>query len=577
MKRKVTFLLVALVVGCSFAVNAQTTYNVPPPSATDTVLLNEFIALNNDTTGVSTYVLQRDGYYVLGGQINYSHDIVIKAADGDGALPLIIYGVTEEGGSNGWGVLSTSGDTKLENIELNCSNVLGARGNWSNVGLIHSGIGTTVELDGCVVEWCDGPAIWDENGDQQSVILTNNVFRGGGISNGGRWQGFGTLIKNGTLELYYAENNTFYENYAPLLIHENGHFKDMFMNHNTIVSNAQPAVRVLHAANAVFMNNLIVDGFFGGEMAVDIGDEDLDSLPAGVYTIEYYREDTLVPETYPLESERVNLVAFNANYVTPELKAYWDAAPDTFVVADYTKGDNGFLNQRAVDMFTSAGDFDYPYFLWDATHSMYTDDPGLASFTVKADEEVEISKNMHGFESNVVTDNGTWGRYPFEGDDASAPLAKDVFTFEYTNTTYQVAGNCYPIGDLNWWPTDKAAWEAEKEDYAAIVASVKDGTFSFTPECVTAINSVENINNLVSVYPNPSNGLTTVTAELETAGMVNVVVYNVFGQQVMNVANEMAAAGVYTTNFNTSNLAAGTYLVKVNTNGQAGTQMLVVE
>lgn len=576
MKKRISTLILMVLVAVGFSTSAQTTYNVPADST-----LNEFIANNNDTTGLSTYVLERDGYYVLTGSIGFSGDLAIVAEDGDGRRPVITFGTTDEGGSSGWGMFYNDGDLILKSLELNTSNIVGARGVWANALMNNSGVGATIELDDCVVEYYDGAGVWNESGDELTVILRNNVFRYAGVSDGGKWQGFTCLLKNGSLENLIVENNTFYEVYTSMFIHENGHVKNAFFNHNTIVSIGQGPFRLLFADRMLFMNNLIIDGHFGGERLADLLAQDNDQQPMGVYSLDYYRSDTLKPEAYPAEADRVNLVAYNANYVTPELKAYWAGytEADSFVVADVDRF-NGFMNERTYEMLTSAGDYDYPYFKWDDTHSVYTDDPALSTFTVKTDDEIEISKQMNGFEATVNTENGTWGRYPEADGNAGYPLAKDYYTFEYNNMKYQSSAyKGYPIGDLNWFPTEKAAWEAEKEDYDAIVSSVLDGSWEFKDQSVGIFSQKDNsnINNAVSVFPNPSNGLATVSVELEKAGMVKVDIYNLFGKKVRDLEPQQVAAGTHITNIDLSDLASGSYLVKVTTNGKTGSSMLVVE
>lgn len=572
MKTRITTWVVVFALFCTFTAMAQTTYNVPP----DGLPLNEFIEANHDSTALSTYVLERDGYYVLSASITYrKNDIEVVAEEGEGAMPVIISGLTDEGGSAAWGLFYTSHDLILRGLELNCSNVAGARGPWSNVLMNHNGINCTIEITDCVIEYCDGVAVWNESLDGNTVILKNNVFRWAGTSNGGKWQGFISLLKNGTVELLVCENNTFFENYSCMFIHENGYLKNAYFNHNTIVSNGQGAFRYTFADRMVFTSNLIVDGHFGGELLGDVLVSDPDGQAMGVYTLDYYRVDTLVPTGYPAEEDRINVVANNVNFVSQELKDHWaDYEDDSLIVADYTKGDNGFLNERSMQMMKSEGDFNYPYFKWSDDYSIFTEDPQLASFTVKVADEIEISKNMNNFESNPPTENGTWGRYPEMDGNASYPLPKDYDTFEYNNEAYKTGGyDGYPIGDLNWWPAEKAAWEADAsvQTYDEIIASVLDGTFAFP----TGISEKESATNQVSIYPNPASGYTRLSVDLESAGSLTVSIINLCGQEVYNV-NESASSGNYTMNLDVSDLPAGVYLVKVTAGNNIGTKKLII-
>lgn len=543
---------------------AQETFNVPPDSA-----LNEFIANNKAESGLSTYVLARDGYYILTGSMNFSGDIAIVAEEGDGARPIVIMGTNDEGASAGWGMLWTDGSIYYEGINWKVTNVSGARGPWSSALFSTSGSNITIEMIDCIVEYSDGVSVWNESGTGVTLIMRDNLFRLNGFPEGGPWQGFGSLLKNGSLEMAIIENNTFVENYSCLFIHENGHIKNAFFNHNTIVSNGQGALRYMYADRAVCMNNLFVDAHFGGETPQAITGQDQEDLPMGVYGLDYYRSgDTVKPAGYPAEENRINVVAYNANYVSPELKTYWESQVDTFLVADFTKGDNGFLNDRAMKMMKSEGDFNYPMFEWDDNLSVFTADPQFTDYTVKVQDEIEISEHLNGFDS-VVPETVKWGTYPKDDGNASFPLAWDYYSFSYSNADYQKAAHGgYPLGDLNWFPDEKALWEVdpEKENYDDIIADVMaDETFEFVDWAnKVGINDRRN-SQIISagVYPNPAEGAANLNINLKNNASVNMAVYNVFGQEVMHIIDQKLTAGNHTINFDVTALPAGTYIYKV--------------
>jgi len=573
MKTRFTLLGFAFVLLCSLPATAQSTFNVP----TDGLPLNEFIEANHDSTALSTYVLERDGYYVLTASITYrKNDIAVVAAEGEGAMPVIISGLTDEGGSAAWGLFYTSHDLILRGLELNCSNVNGARGPWSNALMNHNGINCTIEITDCVVEYCDGVAVWNESLDGNTVILRNNVFRWAGVSGGGKWQGFVSLLKNGTVEMLICENNTFVENFSCMFIHENGWMKNAYFNHNTIVSNGQAAFRYTNADRMVFTNNLIVDGHFGGELLGDVLVSDPDGQAAGVYTLDYYRVDTLIPTGYPAEEDRINVIANNVNFVSQGIKDHWAAyEDDSLIVADYTKGDNGFLNERSMQMMKSEGDFNYPYFKWSDEYSIFTDDPQFASYTVKVADEIEISKNMNNFESAPPEENGTWGRFPEAEGNAAYPLPKDYHTFEYNNADYKTGGfDGYPIGDLNWWPDQKAAWESDGSvhTYDEIIASVLDGTFQFP----TAIKPEGSLQSQLSVYPNPAKGHASLSVDLKSGGKIRVTMFNIFGQEVLNIHDMATGGGKYLMDLDVSDLASGSYFIRVTTENNSFTTKFIV-
>jgi hypothetical protein len=64
-------------------------------------------------------------------------------------------------------------------------------------------------------------------------------------------------------------------------------------------------------------------------------------------------------------------------------------------------------------------------------------------------------------------------------------------------------------------------------------------------------------------YPNPFNPSTVIQYGLPTAGMTTVKVYNVLGQDVATLVNEIQAPGMYTVRFNASSLSSGVYFFRV--------------
>ena len=89
------------------------------------------------------------------------------------------------------------------------------------------------------------------------------------------------------------------------------------------------------------------------------------------------------------------------------------------------------------------------------------------------------------------------------------------------------------------------------------------------------VNNVNNINT-VKIYPNPSNGVSTISFNLSEATNVQVSVVDATGRVVTNVANEKMNVGAQEMSLNTSNLAAGVYNVLIKTEQGAITQRLSV-
>ena len=84
-------------------------------------------------------------------------------------------------------------------------------------------------------------------------------------------------------------------------------------------------------------------------------------------------------------------------------------------------------------------------------------------------------------------------------------------------------------------------------------------------------NSVEVIKNfdLMQNYPNPFNPTTTIKYQIPANSFVTLKIYNILGQEVATLVNEMEITGSYSVLFNADNLASGIYIYRL----QAGTMV----
>lgn len=77
-------------------------------------------------------------------------------------------------------------------------------------------------------------------------------------------------------------------------------------------------------------------------------------------------------------------------------------------------------------------------------------------------------------------------------------------------------------------------------------------------------------------YPNPFNPSTTINYSIENSGQVQIAVYNLMGQKVAELVNEMKTAGSYNVTWNASGAASGMYYYRLEANGQTMTRKMTL-
>jgi hypothetical protein len=77
-------------------------------------------------------------------------------------------------------------------------------------------------------------------------------------------------------------------------------------------------------------------------------------------------------------------------------------------------------------------------------------------------------------------------------------------------------------------------------------------------------------------YPNPSNPKSKIDYEIPLKGKVHLSLYNLLGQEVLTLVNEIKDAGYYTAEFDGSNLASGVYFYRFISEGFTSTKKMLL-
>jgi len=79
-------------------------------------------------------------------------------------------------------------------------------------------------------------------------------------------------------------------------------------------------------------------------------------------------------------------------------------------------------------------------------------------------------------------------------------------------------------------------------------------------------------------YPNPFNPTTVISYDLPKTQLVQINIYNMLGQKIANLVNNVQSAGNYSINFDGSGLSSGIYFYQIQTDGfQQTRKMLLVK
>lgn len=98
----------------------------------------------------------------------------------------------------------------------------------------------------------------------------------------------------------------------------------------------------------------------------------------------------------------------------------------------------------------------------------------------------------------------------------------------------------------------------------------------YTPTAID--NKTESPNNfeLMQNYPNPFNPTTTIKYQIPTSSLVTLKIYNVLGQEVATLVNEMEGTGNYTIKFNADKFASGTYFYRLQAGSLVETKKMLL-
>ena len=77
-------------------------------------------------------------------------------------------------------------------------------------------------------------------------------------------------------------------------------------------------------------------------------------------------------------------------------------------------------------------------------------------------------------------------------------------------------------------------------------------------------------------YPNPFNPTTTISFDLPEQSHVTLKVYNILGQEIATLINEVKQAGSYKETFDASSLSSGVYIYKLSAGTYTSSKKMIL-
>ena len=575
MKKHLLFFALILLIPVT-SVYTQTLMDYVSEVKGDTLVIKDYYDMNNqynslywamtlDTGNVPAgrvYELKANGYYPLGQNPTTLRNTVIVGEDPTSIVengnassrPPLICGVYATGVSNN-AQIKVSHNLTVRNcniIELYPNGILG----YSFITPISDSLKIT--FDNCLVEHLDKDFIFIQPDKTNYNITLRNCY----FVNMNRFpcrRSGGVLDFFSDMDTLLVENCTHINGQGSMYRLRHGYYpKRIIFNHNTFINSAgNTFMNPGYQNNVSFTNNIFINCnlqcFAPILSTMDVGETDAGNLPTGLVNI------------YPDSADVANNTP--RKFLCQDNLVYWDpsfANMDSILNANMVNGVTNWqsqkiiMNARTDSMFKHLGPYSstlYSYLITDTWKNQ------LPAFTDTKDlftTQLPILKTFADstVDSMALVSLPTWrvinnGSNDFLKSDWPIPV-----DLSYSDADLQTAGlGGFPIGDLNWFPTQKAAWLVQRDqEYTAIADAMGDITTVQEPGGNIPANF-----KLDQNYPNPFNPTTIINYRIPNNNYVTLKVYDLLGNLVKTLVDDYQAQGEHSINFNAGNLASGVY------------------
>ena len=220
----------------------------------------------------TVYVLQRDGLYLLDGTIENRFPLSIKAAEGEGARPILQPGVATGGGSSR--ALTPRADIHLQGLYITNLDELGGL----NTRIIRArGDDMRIVIDDCHLDKDGQSAIRIDNPGMK-IYITNSIISNIGLMSSPN-NGRGIDDRGNPIDSLVLENSSIYNLTSRFLRDDGGLLNYAKVTNNTFYNLGQGSIHFGETVWALCQDNLFMNTSFLGNATEDSpGGMRLDSL-----------------------------------------------------------------------------------------------------------------------------------------------------------------------------------------------------------------------------------------------------------------------------------------------------------
>lgn len=550
--KKIGLIVSGLLLILSFSYSQEAVLQLLPDDGTEaTTIDNQFAADTTATGGLlpnRVYELKRNQYYAQNAiiTIRAGQTLRLRAEAGSGKLPIVYLTSQSAVQTNPPGnmVVLNGGNLEMTNIcvagyyEYEPSRLGGVQG-----GLINTtAVGSSIILDGVILSNINGQLVRTGN-NTLKVKVTNSIFANmGALTTSNLGAGKGLDLREAACDSFIIENNTFVNFQDRAIRHYNfgspgtptGPLKYCRINHNTFI-NGMGFHGLLSLGsvgkNAIITNNLFVDAFALGEDSTD-----------ATRSAEWANTG----EFYPNGKNRMSWI-----FTTPNDSTQWTISHNYYSISD---SGYAFLNDLKFKVGSQLS--------WHINSKLGAD-------SVNAFKEVKISLPNR---PRLMTNMMRW----YVNPDTNAGANKTKVTSKFV-----VARDDYDRRFLEYYrDTLNARIIILPQNTVSLTSSdgkvVGDSRWG-TPTSVSRTNDIlPGKFSLDQNYPNPFNPSTTIKYQVPIAGLVSLKVYNLIGQEVATLVNEVQSAANYETAFDASQYSSGIYFYTLRAGNFVQTKMMVL-